>query len=264
MLRGNFIGLSLAGCLIILLTTLSSLLPPPQMEGTVYYYNENGKLLFDSSATVSKTYVIRTQKKRDSIYTWGERFTGAGVANVKWIHEDLAEEVEYLIETKQLDHWKVKANIVEIVPVDILRKMRTIIQDNGNGGFDSINNKEYGGLLRPDGSFIMTASGKFFDLCDTSQHKRTVALRSRGVAEFHSHPSGCSGDLPVYPCTGPPEVLSWKPCMHGQGPSRVDQDSVEKRRGYVFGMRAKIIFIYDSTGILATLPFSFFMDNWNR
>ena len=43
-----------------------------------------------------------------------------------------------------------------------------------------------------------------------------------------------------------------------QAPSKEDQLATQNRTGIVFGMKSRRVYIYDSKGVKATLPFSFF------
>jgi hypothetical protein len=249
MQRGNLISLSLAALLFT-----SFLLPHPA-EGFINYYNEKGRLIRQYEADTSRTFIIKTSKTRFDIYSVNDS-TEVGTATVNGIAVTTAIAVESLIEKGMINDELVRDNTVEVFNDPVFREMRARIRDTETGGRDSVNNKEYGGLLYSSGQIFYVDSGRYDALCEA--RKRAIRLPQRGVAEFHDHPSGCKGDLPFYPCADTALAKEPKICGHVQGPSRVDQQEVGRRTGYVFAMRARIVFIYDSKGIKATLPFSFF------
>jgi hypothetical protein len=254
--RGFTTNLSLAGMLLFLLTTLSSLYFSED-AGVVTFYNEKGDTLYsDITTTASKSFVIKTSKIIDSIYSALDKDTSAGIAQINGISPSKAREVERYIRLGYITDTLVVNNIIEIFDKSVFIRMRAIIRDTEKGGTDTLNNKEYGGMLFADGEIFLRDSGSYVPLCVNGQ--LAVRLPSRGVAEFHDHPSGCMGKLYPWPC--PDTVLAKRAikCGHAQGPSLVDQQRVERRKGYVFGMRARIVFVYDSTGIRATVPFRFF------
>lgn len=259
MQRGNLIYLSLAG-LLFLLVTLTALIPNPRDEFE-YYYNEKGSLIYYRPSDISRTWVIKTSKSRFEIYTASDtsEVKNAAVNGITW---STALDVERLIGLHQVDSDLVTKNIVEIFNPTVFSNMRAVIMDNGKGGSDSVNNKEYGGLLHADGQIFQIDSGLYVPLCKSG--KRAVILQSKGFAEFHDHPSGCRGALELYACTD--TTLAKQPggCGYTQGPSKIDQQAVGKRTGYVFAMRARIIFIYDNNGVKATIPFDFFERNMHR
>lgn len=247
------------GLLLILLTTLSGSYSI-HYTGVVTFYNEKGDRLYSEIiTTASKTFVIKTCKSVDSIYSPLDRTTDAGIAQINGILPSTAREVERLIKLGRITDTIVINNIIEIFDKSIVLKMRGMIRDTEKGGADSVNNKEYGGMLFSDGEIFLRDSGRYVPLCIDGQ--LAVSLQSRGVAEFHDHPSGCTGKLYPYPC--PDTVLAKRAirCGHTQGPSLVDQQRVERRKGYVFGMRARVVFVYDNTGIRATVGFRFFEED---
>lgn len=258
--RGYTINLSLAGMLLFLLFTLSSLFTPRRTTGGIYYYNEEGTMLYRKDSAMTKYYVIKTKRAWSEIYSEAEDTTYAGTADVNTITSIKAGMVELLIWKKLVDSSTVQDNIVEIFGPDVLGEMLSTIQDDGQGGDNPLNNKEYGGLLNSSGEIIFDSIGRQGVLCGGS---RTVSLPTYGFAEFHSHPSGCIGRMWPWPC--PYNIPGdHRICGLGQGPSKKDQQAIDGRIGYIFAMRARIVFIYDKTGVIATLPFHVFKAQQSR
>ena len=63
---------------------------------------------------------------------------------------------------------------------------------------------------------------------------------------FHSHPDGEVKD-----------TTDGKTYCFVQGPSCDDEDILDKKTGYVFGMRndTRLIYVFDGHGVLAIMPF---------
>jgi hypothetical protein len=242
MQRGLPTKLSLAGLSFILLTTLSALLAPDRDAGGVYYYDENGVVLWYAPGDTAKSYVVRTTKSAQEIYGFldSARLRDGSPhqpAEVNGISRDLYNRVVMLIKNGYVDSGLVRDNVIEIESIMVFREIFKRIPDNGRGDTLLNNNREYGGMIRWDNSVRRIDTGARSFPCFGGAG---VRIWGRGKAEFHTHPSG----------------FSPRGCAFIQAPSHDDLEAVEKRRGYVFGMSSKLIYIYDSKGLHATLPFS--------
>lgn len=239
--RGIPTNLSLAGSLLILLATLSSLHAPKRHAGGVYYYDENGEVLWYAPGDSARSYVVRTTKSPHEIYGQMDsaRLKDGSPyfpAEINTISRDLYNTVVKLIKDGFTDSGLVRENIVEIETVSVLRNIYRRIPDNGKGDTLLNNNREYGGMIRWDNSITRIDTG---DRSYPCLGGAGVRIWGKGKAEFHTHPSGYSS----------------RGCAFIQAPSKDDLEAVENRRGYVFGMSSRLIYVYDSNGLNATLPF---------
>ncbi len=264
MKRGRILILLLAGIVIISFQNSTNLIKPlpPQEDATIYYYNEEGVHIGTDKGPVSKSYVIKTTKRQRDIYTADEirGYDDFRTAKVLSISKAVADSVEWLISDGQTRSKFVERNVVEIVAKEVILAMRAAIKDDGIGGNFPNNNKEYGAEVLSGDVFGIIREGKHKDVCGTGKDWR-VKLLSSTKSEFHSHPSGCRGNVPLYPCPRRYDEQNNSTCYYPQPPSSIDVEAVgEKianRIGYVFGMRSRKIYIYDKRGVLAILDFNF-------
>jgi hypothetical protein len=106
-------------------------------------------------------------------------------------------------------------------------------KDNGTGGSSDNNNREYGVKFVGEHGVNSMKPGK------VPGHGDDYAT-VKGNPDAHSHPSGNKDGL-----------------IFGQPPSRTD---IKNSKGIdlVFGMRNKIIYFYNKTGVIATIPLKTF------
>lgn len=259
MQRGILNNLCLAAFLFLLLTTLSALLPYGRDKRGIYYYDENGKVIWFATGDSSKSYVVRTTKTLPDIYgdlsqldtktKNGSKFQPAALRR---INAGQYDSVVKLIGDGDIKNPLVITNIVEIDNMNVLRDIIQKIPDDGSGGSYPINNREYGGMITSNNTLVNFDKGPVSNPC---LHGPAVKLRGDGKAEYHSHPSGTRFDIRFE------QVYT---CGFLQPPSKEDQDVVAHRRGYVFGMGNELIYIYDSSGIKAVIPFPLSKRNSGR
>jgi hypothetical protein len=260
-----FIGLILLACHTNS-TRANSLVMTPciptnrvSITDTTFYYDEDGNLLrskMDSGRR--KTYVIRTCKDKDGIYTRDERKqdeNGTGPARVIGIRCREAKRTKDSIIKGHVESDFVKSNIIEIVDKDILQKMSDSIDDDGGKGNATANNREYGGRIDPDGTINLVLGDP-----GTPGKEDAVWIDIKGTNTWHSHPSGASGDGAE---EQPQKVGNSGTVTNGgggsnymQGPSLRDQNRASFTLSYVFAMRTGIIYIYNNSGVVATISLS--------
>lgn len=264
MRRGISIVLQAAGVLLACLATslnhpVIALETTIQWRDTAYYFNEDGDTIFcDTKATSPGNYVIRTCKTREEIFPdWygGDSTKSSGdyhPAEVHGITLSKAKRVGRLIRRGKLNKRLVEKNIVSILGKNSMRKMFDAIPDSGNG--DSTTDfYEYGGVIKKDSSLTFQIG----DSSDPCKGGAGIDIDSveieRGIGCYHSHPSGEND------CVNNKQITRY---AFVQGPSRDDQEAVKKKTiNYVFGMNknSQLIYIYDSSGVKATLPFKFLL-----
>jgi hypothetical protein len=240
---------------------------------TAYYFNERGQLLWQQPQAMQPgCFVIRTHKKFQELYhdfLQSDSVTTQGSkpykpADVQPIPRHVAKRVEKLIREGHVYHPLVRENILEILDKETLHLMRSHIKSSCSFHEDSSDHKEYGGLMKQDGNMTYFAglAGN-----PTRFEGSTLYIRGTGTVEYHSHPAGyvetteqrsSEAVINMVTITGSKTRTNERRYIaYIQGPSRVDQQAVGKRTGYVFGLSSRLIYIYDSEGVKATLPIAF-------
>lgn len=228
-----------------------------------YYYNEDGALIYiDSNAEKEGYFVIKTKKTREQMfpdrYGKGTLLLSANYepADINGISEKAARDAEKYIRRGSLDNVKVQLNIIPILPNRTIQRLLDTIWDSGMNIHPTNDFREYGGVIKKDLSFTFRM-GDTANPC--SKNNPVVDPGKGGIADYHSHPSGLKDT--VYG-NGSKGV-----CSFVQAVSRRDQNEMHNGRpGYVFAMRDSfhLIYIYDSTGIRATLPFEYLKSVYNN
>ena len=135
------------------------------------------------------------------------------------------------------------SNVTQIQSTDKMEAMVNSIKDDGTGGTNVANNKEYSGSFGGKNGVYNTkesASGK------PSGGK---PLETIGTVDFHSHPSGTE----KITIKGESYTGSW-----AQPPSKQDISVSGNKSQYVVGMGNGTIYIYNKNGVIATIPLSTF------
>ena len=117
-----------------------------------------------------------------------------------------------------------------------------ISRDNGRGGTEAANNREYGGTIQ-NGKVVVASPGPVANpLADA---KASISLPG-GFVSFHSHPSGSvteNGETRYFV----------------QPPSIDDINTAGEQIHYVFGRRDNIVFVYNKDGVQAVIPMRHFV-----
>lgn len=206
------------------------------------FYKANGDLICKEQGDKGKTdnnFVIKTTETTDEMY--GEdSYRGKGKTNP--ITEEEAENTANEINDGDLtgDHMK---NLVKLRSSKVMRKMINSIKDDGNGGESHENNREYGGNFSNNGVKDL-AQGPIGD----PSNGQPASISSTNGLKFHSHPSGSKH----FVLNGQRKLAQWR-----QPPSRKDINTANGRE-YVIGMNSRIIYIYNRTGVIATIPINIF------
>lgn len=275
MKRGIAIALSAAGMLFICLFTSFRIVSTAMIKpsDTAYYFSERGKLIRQDNQSLKGGYfVIRTRKKSEDLFSDVLRSDTTAVngekkyepAAVKPISKKDAKRAKRLIEGKKFND--VTNYVFEILDIATLKKMYNNIRVKCNEK-DSCTYREYGGVLTSQGILTLDSGdasdprwfGGYLDL----------KIKKGDRVVYHSHPAGCEkvedstiNNSSRY-STGNTHTLRFvennekKDYCFIQAPSKIDQHAVGSAVGYVFGMRSQCIYIFDSCGVKATLPFSF-------
>ncbi len=217
----------------------------------VIYLNEKGKEIYRvKNDQPDRTFVIKTTKKQSDVYTQGEIDAGKANVTVNSISKADAKTTEEQISKGNLtgDHM---SNVVETENVSTMKEMYNVVKkDNGGGGTSDANNREYGGVVDKDRAVQEAPMGPVKNPQTDPNAEVDITTKSTDRAEFHDHPSGDVTTRPGSNTIGGQTVTNnWV-----QGPSDVDISNVGKRTGYEFARRDGIVYIYNKTGVVATLP----------
>ena len=197
------------------------------------YYNEKGEYLGNDGIDDNKVYVVKTTQTTTAMYG-KDNYDQKGWT--KPITTEAAAQTEQKIKDGTFDA-TVKQNVVQIQPEKNMEKMVQIVsKDDGTGGTKSANNQEYGGNL-VNGVVKAEKSGP---AGDPTKGKNASITN----VDFHSHPSGTKKI--------PGAIAMWT-----QPPSKQDIQTAKKTE-YVFGMKDNTIYIYNKSGVLATIPITTF------
>jgi hypothetical protein len=235
---------------------------------TAYYFNERGQLLYcDVHATEAISYVIKTKKPNSEIFqdiphddATVQLSPDYDTALVSNISKPTARRVAWLIKHGKVNDPLVLENVVPILDKRIIRRMYdNIISRCASGNA----HQEHGGVVFPDGT-VTCITG---DLSNAKWLQgASLCIKEKALIYYHSHPDAYLEQRSINNLTdahNPNQVRfsqtsEVKTISYVQGPSRQDQESVGEGTGYVFGIKANgLIYIYDKTGVKATLPVAF-------
>jgi hypothetical protein len=230
----------------------------------IIYLDEDGTEINrkpDPTITVNKTFIIKTTKVAEDIYTRDERKTELP-AHVSSISNKDSRDTKKDIKSSNFQSINVVKNTVEIQSKDVLQKMYGNIKDDGTGGESDANNREYGGNVK-DGS-VTSGTGA---VSNPSINTIADIEVNGGSDQWHSHPSGYRGDPPPTiedekekaSSTSSNSTISgsYNSQWFMQGPSKPDQNNIGTFTGYVFAIGVGFIYIYDSSGVVAVLNIAY-------
>lgn len=261
MKRGISFALQAAGMLLLCLAaTVNHVVIAVEVDkptDTINYYSERGRRIARNlHAPRAGNFVIRTCKTKDELFEdWYKRnpdeksdtsYQPAPVCNIS---RKRARTVKRLIKMGAFMDTVVTNYIVPILPRKIIKTMYGGIGDSGKGIKWPDDYREYGSLIKVDSSFKIKIGDS---VRPGSKKKPGLDISGRGIGEFHSHPSGeeNKGVHAFIQGTSLTDVTSL---------TALQRENKIQMTGYVFGMNTKshMIYIYDSAGIKATLPFRF-------
>lgn len=235
----------------ILLTCLSF------KADTAFYYNDSTHLIRvepDSATSRNNTYVIRTPLTSREVYPCNSRGIPSPEdpttcdtsyrATVQWIPQTLARRVEALIRGGQLSDPLVRKNLVQILNMKDLVRIRDLILDKGQAGDAQNNNREYFGIIRKNGT-ISDSVGPFFVPRKGIYQEAVFPPEWGDGIDYHSHPSGTKqkGDSLTYTVQGISNLDQTHAKPHGKWANL----------SYEFGMSAGRVYVFDKDGIWAVL-----------
>jgi len=228
--------------------------PDGMQAGVGDFISESGKYLGNDGIDDKKVYVVKTtEKKFDS---------GAPSAGISKSDRDATES---FIKTNSGNTAAFQSNdiayknSVEIEGSATTRQSMVDIvnQDNGRGGTSDANNREYGGVIKSDGSVVESPAGPIANpLVNTEASIDISSYKSEST--FHSHPSGTNSDSPKSSNSGSSSTLggSVTSAEFNRAPSNKggDVSNSGSKVNYVFSRGNGTVYIYNNTGVMATVP----------
>jgi RHS repeat-associated protein len=130
-------------------------------------------------------------------------------------------------------------------------------QDNGKGGTADANNREYGGVVKTDGTVSQSPAGPVSDpTVNPNAHIDIASFDFQST--FHSHPSGdktvsSSGSSPFGGTTLGGTTTSGS-FLHAPSNVGGDVGNSGSKVNYVFSRGNGTVYIYNNTGVIATIP----------
>jgi RHS repeat-associated protein len=233
--------------------------PDGMFEGD--FLDENGKYLGNDGIDDGKVYVVKTTKSN-----FDSGAPSAGISNKdrksteKFITENSGNTSAFQSNSIAYD------NSVEIAgSSDTRQAMVNIVnQDDGRGGTSDANNREYGGRIKNDGTIVESPAGPVRD--PATNDYASINITSYGnQSTFHSHPSGnktesssASNNVAGSSSTlgGTTTASGWKNAPSNQGG---DIQNSGKATNYVFSRSNGTVYIYNNTGVKATIPQKYFV-----
>jgi RHS repeat-associated protein len=204
------------------------LIDPFGLDST--YYNLNGVELNKATGDKGSTdvvFITRTPATTEQLYGAAE-YDEKGKTNP--ITQEQYEHA--IIDVVGGNFDKLDGLVAQIKSHDQIGAAISSIKDDSNGGGSGNNNREYGGNFSATGVNNVVEGP-----VGTLGSGKNVTIPKR---EYHSHPSGTSS------------TRQWI-----QPPSATDI-KYSGNQGYVFSMRTKMIYVYNSSGVIATIPISTF------
>jgi RHS repeat-associated protein len=215
------------------------LIDPFGLDST--YYNEAGTQLYQTTGDGGQSncnYVIKTSRTTDEVYNENEdNDPQKGTSNPISVESALNTENQILNGNLSGEHM---SNVVKLNNNATMEAMVKIVsQDDGSGGTSDANNREYSGKIS-NGTVVEGTPGPVNDPSKGIMATSSLAVGPNEIT-FDSHPSGSKGNF-----------------IWAQPPSQQDINNCTARINYTFGMRTNTIYVYNSSGVIATLPIKVF------
>jgi RHS repeat-associated protein len=201
----------------------------------IIYLNQNGDVIYTKKSKKDEVYVVKTTQDTDDMYSGSEKNPRKGNSN-PISDGDASFAVHEVIRGKTKG--KHMSNFVKIGTSENIKTMITeVSKDDGSGGTAEANNREYSGTVTKKG-VVANEPG------EVGNPTEGTPINSPENSDFHSHSSGTvvrkeEDGIITY---------SWM-----QPPSKKDISDA-KGQEIGFGMRSGIVYIYNNSGVIATVP----------
>ncbi|MNX56135.1 hypothetical protein D3C86_869210 [compost metagenome] len=227
------------------------------------FLDENGKVVGNDGINDGKVYVVKTTETN-----FGGGMQSAGITKeqqketLAFIKENSGSTSAFTGNSIAYD------NSVEIESSSVTRQemVDIVSKDNGKGGTSDANNREYGGTISNDGK-VTPMMGPVSNPKTSSHASIEFTIDENTRAIFHGHPSGEieEGPAPQNGNVGSSSNIDMgggtrTKYSYNQAPSSVDFNHIGNLKGYQFGRSNGTVYIYNSSGIQATLPMKRFVN----
>ena len=234
--------------------------PDGRLEGD--FINENGEYLGKDGINDGKVYVVKTTKFN---FPTGQPddTPSAGISNKdrkateKFITENSGNTSAFQSNSIAYD------NSVEIAGSSDTRQAMVDIVNKDNGKGDA-NNREYGGRIKKDGTVVESPAGLVRD--PATDPNASISITSYGnQSTFHSHPSGNKTESSTSNKNfgGSSTTLGGMTTTSGYASPPSFKDGDVQNSGtainYVFSRSNGTVYIYNNTGVKATIPQKYFV-----
>jgi len=215
------------------------------------FISESGQYLGNDGKNDEKVYVVKTTQT-----TFDNDIPSAGVSKKE------SKETEHFIKQNSgnsdafANSDIAYKNSVEIVGnQDSRQQMVNIVgKDNGDGGTTPANNREYGGRIKGDGTVLEATPGS---VSSPINAETPIPITTFGTqSSFHDHPSGTI-ETSTVPSSGIGGETTTK--TYRSSPSPADILRSGSSVNYEFSRGTGTVFIYNNTGVLATMPDKYFV-----
>lgn len=210
-------------------------------NGRAIFINK-GKEIGNDGIDDGKVFVLKTTQRK---FEGGA--PGAGLSR-----RELRETIKFIKKNSGNSEAFTKdciayTNSIEIEgDAQIRQEMVDIVMaDNGKGGTDPAQNREYGGTIQ-NGKVVAAPPGEVAD--PTKDNEASIRLPG-GFVSFHSHPSGTKKV---------PNGTQNKTRIFVQPPSELDAKTAGELTHYVFGRGDGNVYVYTSEGVQAVIPMRHF------
>ena len=209
------------------------------------FRNEKGEPVGNDGIADDKVYVIKTSQTNFEGGTPSAGITKEQAAAT----EQFIKEYSGKTEAFQNNDIAYKNSVEIVKSPESRQKMVDIVnKDDGTGGTKPENNQEHGGRVTKTGVVVPRPSGPVVDPTLPGGGSIDFGPVYEGQSTFHSHQSGTKGNGKFL-----------------QAPSiGVDHDLDNNPTGthYVFGRggRDKTVYIYNGSGVIATIPQIYFVN----
>lgn len=225
------------------------------------FLSENGQYLGNDGKNDGKVYAVKTTQK-----SFDSGSPSAGISK----SDKSATESFIKSNSGNTDAFSnndiAYKNSVEIAGSPSTRQamVDVVNQDNGKGGTDPANNREYGGVIKTDGTVKESPPGPVSDpTVDKTAHIDIASFPFQST--FHSHPSGTkevsSTDNNSSGSSSSTIGGSTTSGAFKYAPSNVGGDisNSGSKVNYVLSRGNGTVYIYNNTGVIATIPQQYFV-----
>ena len=228
-------------------------------DGKGDFIDEKGRYIGNDGNDDGKLYLIKTIKKH-----FDNDAPSAGIsskeakATTNFIKENSGNSEAF---SKNLIAY---SNSVEIISDKAIRKQMVDIvnQDSGTGGTSDENNREYGGVVR-DNEVKESPKGPVSDPLKQDHTDIAHPDVRPGDIVFHSHPSGRVGSINTETGARTDAMKTTKTGRWDQAPSKEDVNNASGNE-YVFARGSGKVYIYNKSGVVATMPHKSFVNIKNK